>query len=177
MPGLSARRMPSLPGRDRRRGRRVTHRNHISRIGCRRAEGMNRALREASLDVVYDGLCRFCERSLAAVQRIARRPLLRLHDANDHERIRTKFPMLADADTGNAMFVVTPRGEVFRGFFAYRRIMWESPRLYPLLPLFYAPGAGLLGPPVYAWAARPRRHLRCSLDGVGPWSGDVPRGG
>ena len=59
---------------------------------------MNRALREASLDVVYDGLCRFCERSLAAVQRIARRPMLRLHDANDHERIRTKFPMLADAD-------------------------------------------------------------------------------
>ncbi|HLB82725.1 MAG TPA: DCC1-like thiol-disulfide oxidoreductase family protein [Gemmatimonadales bacterium] len=134
---------------------------------------MNRAPREASLDVVYDGLCRFCERSLAAVQRIARRPLLRLHDANDHERIRTKFPMLAGADTGNAMFVVTPRGEVFRGFFAYRRIMWESPRLYPLLPLFYAPGAGLLGPRIYAWVARHRRHFGCSLDGVAQCSVDV----
>jgi len=127
---------------------------------------MNRVPRETGLDVVYDGLCRFCERSLATVQRIARRPLLRLHDANDHGTIKAKFPMLADADTSNAMFVVTPRGEVFRGFFAYRRIMWESPRLYPLLPLFYAPGAGLIGPLIYAWVARHRRHFGCSLDGV-----------
>jgi len=71
---------------------------------------MNRMLRETGLDVVYDGLCGFCERSLAAVQRIARRPLLRLHDANDRESIKAKFPMLCGADTSNAMFVVTPRG-------------------------------------------------------------------
>jgi predicted DCC family thiol-disulfide oxidoreductase YuxK len=48
---------------------------------------MTRVSREIGLDVVYDGLCRFCKRSLAAVQRIGRRPLLRLHDANDHEQI------------------------------------------------------------------------------------------
>jgi predicted DCC family thiol-disulfide oxidoreductase YuxK len=134
---------------------------------------MNRVPRETGLDVVYDGLCRFCERSLAAVQRIARRPLLRLYDANDPETINARFPMLAGADTSNAMFVVTPRGEVFRGFFAYRRIMWESPRLYPFLPLFYAPGAGLIGPWIYAWVARHRRHFGCSLDGVAQCQVDV----
>lgn len=77
-----------------------------------------------------------------------------------------RFPMLADADTNHAMFAVTPRGEVFRGFFAFRRIMWESPRLYPLLPLFYGPGATLIGPRIYAWVARNRRRFGCSLDGA-----------
>jgi predicted DCC family thiol-disulfide oxidoreductase YuxK len=134
---------------------------------------MNRVSREIVLDVVYDGLCRFCKRSLAAVQRIARRPLLRLHDANDHETINARFPMLAGADTSDAMFVITPRGEVFRGFFAYRRIMWESPWLYPLLPLFYAPGAGVIGPWIYAWVARHRRHFGCSLDGAAQCRVDV----
>src|SRR5205807_1840718 len=116
------------------------------------------------LDVIYDGQCRFCKRSLDRVERLARRPLLRLHDANDREMIRARFPMLADADTDHAMFVVTSRGEVFRGFFAYRRMLWESPRLYAFLPLFYAPGAALVGPWIYAWVARNRRHFGCSLD-------------
>ena len=60
------------------------------------------------------------------------------------------------------MFVVTGRGEVFRGFFGFRRMMWASPWLYPLLPLFYAPGASLLGPRVYAWVARHRQGLGCA---------------
>jgi len=126
---------------------------------------MNAAPRESRLDVVYDGLCRFCARSLAALERLAGRPLWRLHDANDYEAIGSTFPMLADADTDRAMFVVTPQGQVFRGFFAYRRMMWESPRLYPFLALLYAPGAALIGPRIYAWVARNRRHFGCSLEG------------
>ena len=123
------------------------------------------AVRQGSgLDVVYDGQCRLCRRSLDALQRLARRNVFRLHDANDREMIQSRFPKLADADTDRAMFVVTPRGEVFRGFFAYRRMMWESPWLYPFLALFYAPGAALVGPLIYAWVARNRRNLGCSLD-------------
>lgn len=127
---------------------------------------MGEALRNKRLDVIYDGQCRFCIRSLTVLQRLAGDPQFRLHDANDRELVQSKFPALARADTNEAMYVVTPGGEVFRGFFAFRRIMGESPRLYPLLPLFYAPGAALLGPRIYAWAARNRRHLGCSLDGT-----------
>jgi predicted DCC family thiol-disulfide oxidoreductase YuxK len=137
---------------------------------------------ESGLDVVYDGLCRFCARSLAALQRLAGRPLWRLHDANDHEAIRSTFPMLAGTDTDRAMFVVTPRGEVFRGFFAYRRMMRESPRLYPFLALLHAPGAALIGPWIYAWVARNRRRFGCSVEGspaqcgVSGSSAAIPRG-
>ena len=123
---------------------------------------MHRSRTRTLLDVVYDGQCRFCRRSLDLLERLAGRTLFRLHDANERDAIQARFPMLADADTDQAMFVVTPRGKVFRGFFAYRRILWESVRLYPLLPLFYAPGAALVGPRTYAWVARHRRQLGCS---------------
>jgi len=136
---------------------------------------MDGALRKAGLDVIYDGKCRFCEHSLAVLKRLAGRRIFRLHDANDRRMIRSKFPMLADADTHDAMFVVTPRREVFRGFFAYRRIMWESPRLYFFLPLFYAPGASLIGPRIYDWVARNRRRFGCSLDNARQCAGKPER--
>ncbi len=101
------------------------------------------------IDIVYDG-------------QMARRDVFRLHDANDGEGVRAQFPMLAGADTSLAMFAVTERGEVFRGFFAFRRMLWASPWLVPLLALFYVPGASLLGPRIYAWIARRRRGLGCA---------------
>jgi predicted DCC family thiol-disulfide oxidoreductase YuxK len=114
------------------------------------------------VSVVYDGRCRFCLRSLTLCMRLARRPVFRLYDANDREAVGARFPMLAGAGFDDAMFVVTDRGEVFRGFFAFRRMMWESPWLYPLLPLFYAPGASLVGPRVYSWVARNRGSFGCA---------------
>src|SRR5437773_11099277 len=72
------------------------------------AKVMDEAQNKPGLDVIYDGQCRFCKRSLAALERLARRRrVFRLHDANDRELIRSKFPMLADADTDAAMFAVT----------------------------------------------------------------------
>jgi predicted DCC family thiol-disulfide oxidoreductase YuxK len=123
-------------------------------------------MRNKILDVIYDAQCRFCLRSLRLLERVAGRRLFRLHNGNDRELMQSKFPMLAGADINNAMFAVTSRGEVFRGFFAFRRIMRESPRLYPFLPLFYAPGAALIGPRIYAWVAKNRRNFGCSLDGT-----------
>lgn len=111
------------------------------------------------LDIVYDGRCGFCVRALSFVMRAARREVFRLHDANDRATITARFPILADADTEEAMFAVTGRGEVFRGFFAFRRMLRECPRLWPLLPLFYAPGASFVGPRAYGWVARHRRSI------------------
>jgi predicted DCC family thiol-disulfide oxidoreductase YuxK len=112
------------------------------------------------LDIVYDGQCNFCARSLALCIRLARRRVFRLHDASDRDAMSARFPMLAGADMDDAMFVVTERGEVFRGFFAFRRMMWTSPWLYPLLAVFYAPGASRVGPRIYAWVARHRLRPR-----------------
>jgi predicted DCC family thiol-disulfide oxidoreductase YuxK len=114
------------------------------------------------IDIVYDGQCGFCASALDRVRRLARRSVFRFHDANDGVAVLARFPVLAGADTDLAMFAVTERGEVFRGFFAFRRMLWASPWLVPFLVLFYAPGAGILGPRIYAWIARRRRRLGCA---------------
>jgi hypothetical protein len=74
------------------------------------------------------------------------------------------FPELTSADFENAMFVVAPDRRVTRGYFAFRRMLWESPLVWPLLLLFYFPGSGLIGPKVYAWVARNRRSFGCESD-------------
>ena len=98
------------------------------------------------IGIVYDGQCGFCVRALTRLRRMARRDVFRLHDANDGRAVLARFPMLAGADTGDAMFAITGSGEVFQGFFAFRRILWASPWLFPLLPLFYAPAPSSLAP-------------------------------
>lgn len=120
--------------------------------------------RRDSLHIIYDGQCSFCVRSLNLVRRLARREVFQFHDANDTSAVLTHFPALATADTQDAMVVVTHRGEIFRGFFAFRRMMWASPWLYPVLLLFYFPGASLVGRPIYAWVARHRRRFGCAAE-------------
>lgn len=115
------------------------------------------------IDIVYDAQCRFCVRSLGWVRSLARREAFRLHDANDRATVLTRFPALSGADVDEAMFAITPEGEVLRGFFAFRRMMWASPWLYPFLLLFYAPAARLIGPRIYSLIARHRRRLGCSV--------------
>ena len=119
------------------------------------------------IDIVYDAQCGFCVRALDRFRRMARRNAFRLHDANDRDAVLARFPMLAGADTDLAMFAVTEEGEIFRGFFAFRRMLWSGPRLAPMLALFYAPGAGILGPRIYAWIARRRRGLGCAAAACG----------
>ena len=112
------------------------------------------------LHLVYDGDCAFCTRSLRVLQAFDTRHALQLHDARSRSRVLAQFPILADADLDEAMFAV--QGErSWRGFFAFRQAIWQSRWTWPLLPLFYAPGATWLGPRIYALVARNRRSLGC----------------
>ena len=116
------------------------------------------------LDVIYDGQCGFCIRSLRFCRAMDVRSQLRFHDANARPQINADFPELAHADFANAMFAVTRDRRVHRGFFAFRRIALESPLMWLALPLLYAPGSGWIGPRVYAWVARNRRRFGCESD-------------
>jgi len=116
------------------------------------------------LDIIYDGRCGFCVRSLKVCRALDLRRALRYHDANARQQIAARFPELGRADFENAMFAVAPDRSVTRGFFAFRRILWESPLMWPLIPVFYFPGAAVIGPRVYAWVARNRRRFGCESD-------------
>ena len=116
------------------------------------------------LHVIYDGQCGFCVRSLKVCRALDRKGALQFHDANARVHVHQRFPELAGADFENAMFAVAPDRTVTRGFFAFRRILWESPLMWPLIPLFYLPGSSIAGPRVYAWVARNRRRFGCESD-------------
>ena len=116
------------------------------------------------LDVIYDGQCGFCVRSLKVCRALDVRHAFRFHDANARSRVFASFPELAAADFENAMFAVAPDRTVTRGFFAFRRMVWESPLMWLFIPLFYFPGSGLIGPRVYAWVARNRHRFGCESD-------------
>ena len=116
------------------------------------------------LHVIYDGQCGFCIRSLKVCRALDVRGALQFHDANMRKDIFAAFPELMQADFENAMFAVAPDRSVTRGFFAFRRILCESPLMWPLLPVFYFPGAKWIGPKVYAWVARNRGRMGCATD-------------
>jgi predicted DCC family thiol-disulfide oxidoreductase YuxK len=80
-----------------------------------------------AIHVIYDGQCVFCIRSLKLFQVADVMHAFRFHDAHDEKAIVREFPELQGADFDHAMFVVTSSRAVYRGFFAFRRMIWGSP--------------------------------------------------
>ena len=116
------------------------------------------------LHVIYDGQCGFCIRALNVCRTLDVRGAFHFHDANARQQVLAAFPELETADFDNAMFAVDPERRVTRGFFAFRRMVWESPLMWPFIPLLYFPGSRWVGPKVYAWVARNRRWFGCGTD-------------
>src|SRR5437764_72928 len=94
-----------------------------------------------TVNLIYDGYCTFCIRVLKVFSAIDIMHAIRLYDANDPATLTVKFPMLRTADVANAMYATTADGQIYRGFFAFRRLMWSNPLTWITLPLFYCPGA------------------------------------
>jgi predicted DCC family thiol-disulfide oxidoreductase YuxK len=119
------------------------------------------------VDVVYDGLCRFCLRSIRVIQTLDLLRRVSVHDANDREAVVAAFPALADSDLDDAMYAVDARGRRYRGFNAFRRLTWTLPPVWWLIPLLYFPGVSHVGDRVYRYVARNRSRLGCRVDDTG----------
>jgi predicted DCC family thiol-disulfide oxidoreductase YuxK len=117
--------------------------------------------------VVYDGLCLFCIRSLRVLRAIDTRGRLEFHDANERDRVVSRFPVLDGVDLDAAMYAVDAGGRAYAGFYAFRRIARELPPAWLLLPLLHFPGMGFVGSRVYGLIARNRSRLGCRVDDGG----------
>ena len=115
------------------------------------------------LSIIYDGQCGFCMRVLKVVRALDVRGKLAFHDSHQAETL-ARFPMLSTVNLDEAMYTVAEGESPYQGFFAFRRLIWASPLLWPFIPLFYFPGAHLLGPRLYAWVARNRGRLGCGTE-------------
>ena len=118
----------------------------------------------APLYLVYDGDCLFCIRSLSFFIWLDIFKKLELVNFRLPGVIEKRFPQIPRSDLDNAMYAVDADGRTYRGFFAFRRMIWSSPFTLFLVPLFYFPGAAWLGQKVYSRVAANRRWMGCASD-------------
>jgi predicted DCC family thiol-disulfide oxidoreductase YuxK len=122
--------------------------------------------RPGTMTVLYDGQCEFCRRSVRLLKRLDWRGRLHFADGRDAANLPPTSEPLNPRRLLEEMHVVTPDGRrVFHGFAAFRRIAWQLPPLWPLVPFLYIPGVPWLGQRVYLWVARNRFHLVPCHDG------------
>jgi predicted DCC family thiol-disulfide oxidoreductase YuxK len=129
----------------------------------RKAIGGRLARKRGRLQVLYDGLCPLCCRTvrvLACFDLFTRLEFLdfRRLDLNDYNR-RLGLN-LASSDLEEEMSVIF-RGQVYRGFYGYRRIALAVPAFWLLAPWLFLPGVSSLGAWVYGSVAHTRLRLHC----------------
>jgi predicted DCC family thiol-disulfide oxidoreductase YuxK len=117
---------------------------------------------EPGLRVLYDGGCDLCTRSVKILRGLDFEHDLAYLDLED-EGQAAQMPGVSREDALAALHVVDGKGELYRGFFACRRLARELPALWPLLPFFHAPLARRIGPRAYNVIARRRTRRGCRL--------------
>jgi len=127
----------------------------------RRAIGQRLAVSRGRLQVLYDGLCPFCRRTVQILVRfdlLARLEFLdfRQLDLSTYQRDHTVN--LTPEGLEKQMHVVL-RGRVYCGFYSFRAIAVALPVFWLLVPLLFLPGISSLGTWVYGHIARKRMKL------------------
>jgi predicted DCC family thiol-disulfide oxidoreductase YuxK len=115
------------------------------------------------MEMIYDGRCGFCVRSMAWLLAFDGLGQIRVRD------FRTDpSPVVADAQLEKALYTVLPDGRALPGFDAYRYVVLRVPGLWWLVPLFYTPVLSrLFGRPIYNWIAANRSRLSTLSSGRG----------
>lgn len=88
---------------------------------------------------------------------------LEFYDFHDKGTMKEKFPMIDPAAAEEAMIALTGDRRIFKGFYAFRQLVLNTPWLWLLVPLIYLPGSSYLGTRVYAWVARNRKSFGCRV--------------
>jgi predicted DCC family thiol-disulfide oxidoreductase YuxK len=110
--------------------------------------------------VLYDGQCPFCRKSVEMLRRLDWLHRLSYVDARDPARLPATREPLDPQRLLQEMHVVPPGGgRAYHGFGALRWLAWRLPLLWPLAPLLYIPGVPALGQRLYLWVARHRFRL------------------
>lgn len=110
------------------------------------------------IDVLYDGKCGLCGRTIAVLRRIDLLGRLRYRDVvGDWQAVHADHPQVDREAALQDMHVINSDGRVDAGFDGYRLIAWAVPLGWLFLPLLYLPGVSYAGDRVYRWVAD-RRH-------------------
>jgi predicted DCC family thiol-disulfide oxidoreductase YuxK len=118
------------------------------------------------MEMIYDGRCGFCVRSMAWFLAFDGLGQIRVRDFRTNPS-----PIVSDELVEKALYLVLPDGRALPGFEAYRYVVRRVPGLWWQVPFFYIPILSrLLGHPIYNWIAANRSWLS-SLSSKAPAGG------
>lgn len=128
----------------------------------RRAIGRRLRAHRGQLEVLYDGRCGLCGRTVRALRGLdlfGRLEYVDFRTTPLEAHIARTHPRLDPAWLEHEMAVVEVSGRLTRGFSAYRVMAWSLPLFWPLLPFLYLPGVRPLGDRIYASVAARRQNI------------------
>ena len=107
------------------------------------------------MEMIYDGRCGFCVRSMAWLLAFDGLRQISIRDFR-----ASPSPVVSDAQLEKALYLVLPDGRALPGFEAYRYVTLRVPGLWWQVPFFYVPMfSRLFGHPIYNWIAANRGRL------------------
>lgn len=117
--------------------------------------------------LLYDGKCGFCLQSVHKLKIMDLFGRIDYVDFRSAEDVGFFHPRLNLAAAKSRIHLVESDEDegLQDGFYAFRRMAWLMPMLFPMIQVLYFPGAGILGPVIYGWFAKNRfafhRHKIC----------------
>jgi predicted DCC family thiol-disulfide oxidoreductase YuxK len=110
--------------------------------------------------VLYDGQCPLCQKSVALLSRLDWLGVLRYINVRDPDELAACDLPVELNRLLEEMHLLTPGGrQLYHGFRAFRWLAWRLPLLWCVAPLLYLPGIPTLGQRAYLWVARNRFRL------------------
>ena len=107
------------------------------------------------MEMIYDGHCGFCVRSMAWFLAFDGLGQINVRDFRTNPS-----PLVSDAQMEKALHLVLPDGRALPGFEAYRYVVLRVPGMWWQIPFFYTPVLSrLIGHPIYNWVAANRGKL------------------
>jgi predicted DCC family thiol-disulfide oxidoreductase YuxK len=112
-----------------------------------------------AMEMIYDGRCGFCVRSMVWFLGFDGLAQIRTRDFRTNPS-----PVVSDAQMEKALYLVLPDGRALPGFEAYRHVVLRVPGMWWMVPFFYVPVLSrLAGHPIYNWIAANRSRLSTLL--------------
>lgn len=127
----------------------------------RKAVGKRLAASRGSIQLLYDGACPFCRRTvrlLDCLDLFERLEFINFRELDLSQYNRRQSLDLRQGDLEEEMYVVS-QGRAYRGFYGYRVIALALPAFWPLAPWLFLPGITSLGVMVYGYVARNRLKI------------------
>lgn len=111
--------------------------------------------RVGEMEMIYDGRCGFCKRSMQWFLAFDFLGQIKTRDFRTNPS-----PVVSDEKMEKALHLVLPDGRALPGFEAYRYVVLRVPGMWWQVPFFYVPILSrLIGTPIYNWIAANRMKV------------------